>query len=150
MDSAASTQPDPQSEPVASLPRWVEDAREVLALVSGLITDHKELRNAVPVAPPPRWVEDAREVLALVSGLITEHHELRNAVDALRGERDDLLEALKRLRQEHERQVCLHTSVQEQIGALLAEIKQLVADAKQKRRVAQDTSPFARGLQTLL
>jgi len=104
MDSAASTQPGPQSEPVAPLPRWVEDAREVLALVSGLITDHKELRNAV---------------------------------DALSRERDDLLEALKRLRQE------------EQTDALLAEIKQLVADAKQKRRVAQDTSPFARGLQTL-
>jgi len=90
-----------------------------------------------PMAPLPRWVEDAREVLALVSGLITEHKELRNAVDALSRERDDLLEALKRLRQE------------EQADALLAEIKQLVADAKQKRRVAQDTSPFARGLQTL-
>ena len=91
MDSAASTQPDPQSEPMAPLPRWVEDAREVLALVSGLITEHKQLRNAV---------------------------------DALSRERDDLLEALKRLRQE------------EQADALLAEIKQLMADAKQKRRVA--------------
>ena len=112
----ASTQRDPQSERVAPLPRWVEDAHEVLALVSGLISDHKELRNTV---------------------------------DALRRERDHLLEALERLRQEHERQVWLHTSVQEQTGALLAEITQLVADAKQKRRVAQDTSPFARGLRTL-
>jgi len=76
------------------------------------------------MAPLPRWVEDAREVLALVSGLITEHKQLRNAVDALSRERDDLLEALKRLRQE------------EQADALLAEIKQLMADAKQKRRVA--------------
>ncbi len=100
-------------------------------------------------AAPPRWVEDAREVLALVRGLITEHRELRNAVDALQRERDDLREALERQRQEHERQVWLHTSVQEQTGALLAEIRQLVADAKQKRRVAQDTGPFARGLQTL-
>lgn len=116
MDSAASTQSGPQSEPVAPLPRWVEDAREVVTLVSSLITEHKELRNAV---------------------------------DALQRERDDLREALKRLRQEHERQVWLHTSVEEQTGALLAEIKQLVADAKQKRRVAQDTSPFARGLQPL-
>ncbi len=116
MDSAASTQPGPQNE---------------------------------PVAPLPRWVEDAREVLAIVSGIITEHQELRNAVDALRRERDDLLEALKRLRQEHERHLWLHNSVEEQTGALLAEIKQLVADAKQKRHVTQDTSPFARGLQTL-
>ncbi len=116
MDSAASPQPDPQSE---------------------------------PVAPLPRWVEDAREVLAIVSGIITEDQELRNAVDALQRERDDLREALERLRHEHERQVWLHTSVEEQAGALLAEIKQLVADAKQKRRVAQDTSPFARGLQPL-
>jgi len=116
MDSAASTQPGPQSEPVTPLPRWVEDAREVLALVSGLITEHKELRNAV---------------------------------DALQRERDDLREALKRLRQEHERHLWLHHSVEQQTGALLAEIKQLVADAKQKRRVTQDTSPFARGLQTL-
>lgn len=102
-----------------------------------------------PVAPLPRWVEDAREVVALVSGFITEHQELRNAVDALQRERDDLREALKRLMQEHEQQVWLHTSVEEQTGALLAEIKQLVADAKQKRRVAQGMSPFARGLQTL-
>jgi len=116
MASAASTQPGPQSE---------------------------------PLAPLPRWVEDARKVRTLVSGLITEHQELRNAVDALQRERDDLLEALERLRQEHERHVWLHTSVEGQTGALLAEIKQLVADAKQKRRVTQDTSPFARGLQPL-
>jgi chromosome segregation ATPase len=102
-----------------------------------------------PLAPLPRRVEEAREVLALVSGLITEHEELRNAVDALRRERDDLCAALERLKQEHERQVWLHTSLQGQTGALLAEIKQLVAEAKQKRRVAQDTSAVARGLRAL-
>ena len=77
-------------------------------------------------------IEEARTVFAAIADLVTENENLQGLVASLRRERDELRDRCAQLSRECQREVELRSQIQEESAALFAEVKGLVANAKQK------------------
>jgi predicted RNase H-like nuclease (RuvC/YqgF family) len=85
-----------------------------------------------PRAALLRVIDEARTIFAAIDELVTEIENLRGLVASLQRERDELRERCAQLSGECQREIERRTQVQEESAALFAEVRSLIANAKQK------------------